>query len=102
MGPSSIARIVGRYHLGLGQAGSPFHFPFFGAGRMVPLPVSARLNSFATFVGIPTFLAKLGLWAAAAMVRACLGDLLGIRSSLKSCGFGPFGPIGLPFQWRLG
>src|SRR6266404_2893340 len=53
------------------------YLPFLGL--MVPLPVSARLNSLATLVGMPTFLAKAGLWAAAAIVRACLGDLLGIR-----------------------
>src|SRR5882762_9187156 len=53
------------------------YFPFF---RM-PLPLSARLNSLATFCGMPTRLANLGLCAAAAIVRACLADLLGIGIS---------------------
>jgi hypothetical protein len=42
--------------------------------------LSAELNSFATLTGIPTFLAKAGLWAAAAIVLRCLGDLEGISS----------------------
>lgn len=46
------------------------------------MPLSAALNSFATFGGIPIFFAKPGSCAAAAMVRACAGDLLGIEDSL--------------------
>jgi hypothetical protein len=42
--------------------------------------LSAELNSFATLTGIPTFFAKAGLWAAAAIVLRCLGDLEGISS----------------------
>src|SRR6266403_1943136 len=52
------------------------YLPFLGL--IVPLPVSARLNSLATLVGIPAFLANAGLCAAAAIVRACFADLLGI------------------------
>lgn len=46
----------------------------------MPVPLSAELNSLATDVEIPAFLAKDGLWAAAAMKRACLADLLGMSS----------------------
>lgn len=48
---------------------------------LMPVPVSALLNSFATLPGMPTFLAKVGEWAAAVIVRAYLGDLLGIWCS---------------------
>lgn len=40
--------------------------------------MSARLKSFATDCGMPTFLANLGECAAAAIVRACLRDEEGI------------------------
>jgi hypothetical protein len=53
-------------------------FFFFMALESILLPVSAWLKSLATLGGMPTFFANAGLWAAAAMVRACLGDLLGI------------------------
>lgn len=41
-------------------------------------PLSALLNSLATFIGMPTFLANSLECAAAAMRRACFADLLGI------------------------
>jgi len=47
------------------------------------LPVSALLNSFATETGIPTFLAKAELWAAAPIKRAWAFDLLGITYALQ-------------------
>lgn len=50
---------------------SHFFLPF--------LATSAALNSLATLTEIPTFLANCGLWAAAAMVRACFFEVLGIR-----------------------
>src|SRR6266403_1612333 len=61
---------------GVGMLGLSHYLPFLVL--IVPLPVSARLNSLATFVGMPTFLANAGLWAAAAIVPACLADLEGI------------------------
>jgi hypothetical protein len=52
----------------------------FGHLRFLPFAfTSARLNFLATDMGTPTFLAKLRLWAAAAMRRRWAGDLLGIR-----------------------
>jgi hypothetical protein len=50
----------------------------------LPLRLSAAWNSFATFCGIPTFLANFGLWAAACMVRACFFEVLGIVNSWSS------------------
>src|SRR5262245_40165000 len=45
---------------------------------MMPVPLSAWLNSRATLCGTPTFLANAGSCAAPAIMRACFGDSLGI------------------------
>ena len=50
--------------------------------------MSAWLNSFATFWDIPTFLANWGLWAAAAIVRACFFVLLGMGCLRGLCRLG--------------
>lgn len=55
------------------------HFFFdFIARPMIPVPASAALNSFATLAGTPTFFAKAGLCAAAAIRRAWAGDFEGM------------------------
>ncbi len=52
--------------------------PFFGTRALsVRLRISARLNSFATFCGMPAARANFAECAAAAMKRRCLADVEG-------------------------
>jgi len=66
----------------LAQARSPDLGLFFMARFKSLPPLSALLNSLATFIGTPTFLAKSLECEAAAIRRACLADLLGITIPL--------------------
>src|SRR5215813_14543550 len=51
----------------------------------MPVLASAWLNSLATVCGTPTRFAKAGLCAAAAIRRACFGDLLGMIHLFRLC-----------------
>src|SRR5262249_38501702 len=72
--------------------GAAFFLPFF---LRIPVLASARLNSFATDCGMLALLAKAGLWAAAAINRACFGDVEGMAYLL------PGWPTYAVVSWRI-
>ncbi len=81
-GVQNIRNPFAAFDAGFAQARRPpLGFFFMAFFKSLP-PLSALLNSLATFIGTPTFLAKAGSCAAAAMRRACFADLLGISTSI--------------------